>query len=142
MAQRSRPFLLIPLYIYPTTTSWEPLFCAATSHPQLGFLVIVNPANGPGSEALPDANYMTALAKLTTLPNVTVLGYVHCSYGHRALADVQSDVKAYQSWHIESLAEGYPVRDMHFSSFVIPLQKIAAELTQIPASEGRGHLRR
>lgn len=94
----NKPFILLPLYIYPTPTAWEPLYSAADSHPELDFLAVVNPGNGPGPDILPDANYIEALARLTALPNVRLIGYVHCSYGNRLLDELVADVSAYRGW--------------------------------------------
>jgi len=101
-----QPFILVPLYIYPTATSWQPLLDAAAAHPELAFKVVVNPANGPGSSELPDANYLAGLAALAALSNVQVLGYVHCSWGQRERAAVEQDVLVYAGWASRSVAAG------------------------------------
>ncbi|KAF3761883.1 hypothetical protein M406DRAFT_234055, partial [Cryphonectria parasitica EP155] len=93
--------ILVPLYIYPTPETWAPLYRAADAQPDLDFYVVVNPANGPGLGALPDANYVDALARLTALGNVRVIGYVHCSYGRRPVEDIVADVEAYARWEGE-----------------------------------------
>lgn len=94
----NKPFVLVPLYIYPFPTAWEPLYVAVDSHPELDFLVVVNPNSGPGPDILPDANYIEALARLTAAPNVKVIGYVHCSYGKRLLDELVVEVSAYRGW--------------------------------------------
>lgn len=94
----NKPFVLVPLYIYPFPTAWDPLYVAAESHPELDFLVVVNPNSGPGADILPDANYIEALARLTAAPNVKVIGYVHCSYGKRLLDELVAEVSAYRGW--------------------------------------------
>ncbi|KAJ0119845.1 hypothetical protein J7T55_014050 [Diaporthe amygdali] len=94
----NKPFVLVPLYIYPFPTAWEPLYVAVDSHPELDFLVVVNPNSGPGPDILPDANYIEALARLTAAPNVKVIGYVHCSYGKRLLDEIVVEVSAYRGW--------------------------------------------
>ncbi|KAK3395086.1 Spherulation-specific family 4 [Podospora didyma] len=88
-------FILVPLYIYPTATSWDPLFSAAHLHPHLEFLVIINPSNGPGASIDADANYTAALKRLTLEPNVKILGYVYCSFGERCSAEVEHDIQVY-----------------------------------------------
>ncbi|SPO01408.1 uncharacterized protein DNG_04084 [Cephalotrichum gorgonifer] len=92
------PFICIPLYIYPGPGAWDPLILAARARPSSHFHAIVNPHNGPGASPLPDANYVSALRALSALPNVTVLGYVHVTYGKRDAADVRRDVEAYGAW--------------------------------------------
>lgn len=105
-----RPFILVPLYIYPTSTSWQPLLTAAAAYPSLAFKVVVNPANGPGTSELPDANYLAGLRALAALSNVQILGYVHCSWGQRARASVEQDVLVYATWAAHSRAADCPVR--------------------------------
>lgn len=102
----ARPFVLVPLYIYPAPGAWDPLFAAAEARPELDFWVVANPANGPGDGALPDANYVRELARLTALRNVKVVGYVHCSYGQRAAEDIVADVEAYGRWEGEMSVRG------------------------------------
>lgn len=101
-----RPFVLLPLYIYPAPAAWAPLYDAAGAHPELDFYVVVNPSNGPGDGALPDANYVDALVRLTALRNVRVIGYVHCSYGARPAEEIVADVEAYGRWEGEMAAQG------------------------------------
>lgn len=96
--EATRPFILVPLYIYPTADSWSPLISAATRYPNQTFYVVVNPANGPGPTPLPDGNYTTALAALSALANIKLLGYVHCSYGQRPPAEIIDDIGIYRSW--------------------------------------------
>lgn len=92
------PFILVPLYIYPTSTSWSSLFSAARSHPGLQFIAVVNPNNGPGSAPSPDINYTAALRELSTLSNIRILGYIFCSYGERALVEMERDILVYYGW--------------------------------------------
>lgn len=92
------PFVCVPLYIYPDPGAWEPLVEAALAHPTSYFHAIINPYNGPGPTPLPDANYVNALRRLAALPNVTVLGYVHVTYGKRSAADVEKDIGEYAAW--------------------------------------------
>lgn len=115
-AGTTRPFVLVPLYIYPAPQAWAPLYEAAAAHPDLDFLVVVNPANGPGAGSLPDANYVEALARLTAARNVRVIGYVHCSYGKRLAEDVVADVEAYGRWEGEMgrVREGEKVSPFFF----------------------------
>ncbi|KAK5662695.1 hypothetical protein OQA88_8611 [Cercophora sp. LCS_1] len=91
------PFILLPLYIYPSPKAWEPLLSMiATS--KSGFLVVVNPNNGPGRTPTPDNNYIAALTALSAAPNVKILGYVFCDYGNRPLADLEGDIRQYHTW--------------------------------------------
>jgi len=101
-----RPYLVLPLYIYPAPGAWEPLFQAARSSPSVSFIVVVNPCNGPGAEALPDSNYQDALARLSSFSNVKLLGYVYCSYGKRLIPDVQKDIAVYSGWNSQFRIDG------------------------------------
>ncbi|KND91085.1 Spherulin-4 [Tolypocladium ophioglossoides CBS 100239] len=93
-----KPFVLIPLYIYPLEQAWEPLFQVAATHPGVRFVAIINPNSGPGPAALPDARYMGALRRLSEMANVRTLGYVHCSYGKRPLDAIKADIDVYRGW--------------------------------------------
>lgn len=96
------PIIVVPLYIYPLPGAWHPLITAARAHPDLEFIAIVNPASGPGTDPLPDTSYQAAITSLHSLPNITVVGYVHCSYGARAPADVKADIDRYAGWEVHS----------------------------------------
>ncbi|OAA44130.1 Spherulation-specific family 4 [Metarhizium rileyi] len=95
----AEPFFLVPLYMYPLETAWEPLFEAARIHPEVKFVAIVNPNNGPGPQPLPDASYLAALRRMHAMPNICPVGYVHCSYGNRPAADVCADMAVYRRWN-------------------------------------------
>ncbi|KAF4554722.1 Hypothetical protein D9617_3g017900 [Elsinoe fawcettii] len=92
----------VPLYIYPTSSSWEPLFTALEQHPAVNFDVIINPANGPGGDT-PDANYVTQVTRLNTYPNATLFGYVHVKWAERSLEDVFEDIRRYERWNKQSI---------------------------------------
>ncbi|BEI86653.1 hypothetical protein CcaverHIS002_0609400 [Cutaneotrichosporon cavernicola] len=94
--------VVIPLYIYPTPGAWGPLVQTAKANPLVPFVAIVNPNNGPGKTALPDASYQEALAELCSVPNITLLGYVHCQWCKRAGPSIESDIDVYASWDAES----------------------------------------
>jgi hypothetical protein len=87
----------LPLYIYPSTGAWQPLFDALRDNSGVTFDVIVNPNNGPGG-SVPDSNYISGISTINTYSNARVLGYVHTSYGKRALPNISSDIDDYQSW--------------------------------------------
>jgi hypothetical protein len=99
MAPIIRPFVVVPLYMYPLKGSWDPLFEAARAHPEVSFIAIVNPSSGPGKETLPDASYLMALREMSGIDNIRSLGYVHCSYGRRPLEEVTKDVDVYRLWN-------------------------------------------
>ncbi|KFH46844.1 Spherulin-like protein [Hapsidospora chrysogenum ATCC 11550] len=100
------PCVIVPLYIYPLEKAWEPLFRAARAQPRVQFLAIVNPNNGPGQDALPDASYKVVLQDLAKLPNIRPLGYVHCRYGQRPAADIRKEIDTYREWNRGYRLEG------------------------------------
>lgn len=91
------PAVAVPLYVYPSPGAWSPLFAAAERNSSVRFDVIINPASGPGG-AVPDANYVIQVAKLRSLPNVLLFGYVHVQWGHRPIQDVLRDISTWAKW--------------------------------------------
>lgn len=104
--RKQRPFILLPLYIWPGTGVWDPLFAAAEANPDLDLWVIINPFNGPGLGPLPDANYLEVLSRLTAVPNAKVIGYVRCDYGRRPIEEILAEIDKYASWGKELVKQG------------------------------------
>lgn len=101
------PFtVLVPLYIYPLEKAWEPLFRSALAHPQVRFLAVINPSNGPGTTPTPDASYAAAMREMGCIPNIQPIGYVYCSYGKRPIEDVQKDIDLYRGWNTNFRMDG------------------------------------
>lgn len=97
--------VIFPLYIYPENNStWGPLYEAVLTHPDLHFLVIVNPQSGPGETSSPDEAYQAALHQLDTYPNVQKVGYVRTGYAERNISEVLADVATYGGWQAQSSA--------------------------------------
>ncbi|RDW68149.1 hypothetical protein BP6252_09545 [Coleophoma cylindrospora] len=92
------PFIILPLYIYPTAGAWDPLYNTLSKHPQLPFIIVINPASGPGEPPYPNSDYITAITKLRSYPNATLLGYVHTMYGSREETAVNGDIDVYHGW--------------------------------------------
>lgn len=96
------PFVLLPLYLYPTPGAWDTYYSSISSHPDLQFTVVVNPNSGPGSvsmtQQVPDSNWIAAIATLNSYANVRTIGYVHTSEATRALTDVEADISVYANW--------------------------------------------
>jgi len=93
-----RSTILIPLYVYPAPGAWEPLYTALKNHPSLDFTVVVNPSNGPGLGAGPDANYTRELPRLNTFSNVRTVGYVSTDYLARDPGAILRDIEVYSAW--------------------------------------------
>jgi len=79
---------MVPLYTYPGA-SWDSVAAGAASTQTVA---IINPNSGPGTG--PDSSYNTYMAKLHAA-GVEMIGYVHTSYGARAIADVKADIDQY-----------------------------------------------
>ena len=70
-------FILLPLYIWPTTGAWPKLFHQAITHPHITFYTIINPDSGPGGSSCPGQDYVDALARANSFDNIKTLAYVH-----------------------------------------------------------------
>ena len=89
--------LAVPSYWYPSTATGAPWPRALLAAPPVD-LVIVNPDSGPGTAR--DAAYAAqVLHAHAASPTLSVLGYVHTSYGRRDPAAVHAEVLAYFSWY-------------------------------------------
>jgi hypothetical protein len=84
----------IPMYVDPSSSAaaWAQVTSAA---PTVALLV-ANPASGPGTSA--QAEYTGAIATAHAAGQ-TIVGYVHTSYGARALALVEADVDSWYSFY-------------------------------------------
>nr|P11113.1 RecName: Full=Spherulin-4; Flags: Precursor [Physarum polycephalum]CAA32212.1 spherulin 4 precursor [Physarum polycephalum] len=92
-ATSSEPIkLLVPLYVYPGA-AWDSVANAAKTGVKI--IAIINPNSGPASSG-PDSSYTTYMNKLTAA-GVDMVGYVHTSYGARAVGDVNADIDTYAS---------------------------------------------
>ncbi|TVY58976.1 Spherulin-4 [Lachnellula cervina] len=96
--------ILLPLYLYPSASApWTNLYNSLTAHPNTQFDVVINPDSGPelvspGNSALSD--YVAAVSKLRTYPNVNIFGYVHTSYGDASLQPaLLSNISRYATWN-------------------------------------------
>ncbi|CZT07757.1 related to cell surface spherulin 4-like protein [Rhynchosporium agropyri] len=97
-----RSAVLVPLYVYPDPGAWDPLFEAAERYPDLNFTAVVNPASGPGDEALPDGNYTRDISKLNSYPNVRTVGYVSTRWTSRNISLALADIQVYSRWATNS----------------------------------------
>lgn len=69
-----------------------------SSHPDLDFVIVVNPQSGPGSSTLPDEAYQAAIRQLNTYPNAQKVGYVRTNYAERNVSEVLDDIARYSDW--------------------------------------------
>lgn len=85
-----------------------------SAHPDVNFTVVINPGNGPGPDALPDANYTSEVPKLASFENVRLLGYVYTSYGKRNVSAIRKDIQTYADWPTNSSNPNLAVRGIFF----------------------------
>jgi hypothetical protein len=96
-----------PLYKYPDlsdpTGVWNGIINAKKAHPRVPFVVIINPASGPGTSA--DPNIVAAVAALKAAGIEHLVGYVPTDYGEQpageTTADVEQMIDEYASWYTD-----------------------------------------
>jgi hypothetical protein len=87
---------IVPLYSYPTSSTWPSIIAAKNAHPTVPVVAVVNPSSGPGASV--DSNYTTGINNLRAA-NIIVVGYVHTSYANRSAATVQSEIDTWRSFY-------------------------------------------
>ncbi|KAJ5105707.1 Spherulation-specific family 4 [Penicillium alfredii] len=88
--------VLLPLYTGPGENgdAWKPVYNAITSHSMVPFYVIINPDSGPGTTE----EYIQAITKLKSSPNVQLLGYVPTTYAEKPNAEIEKVISTYGNW--------------------------------------------
>jgi hypothetical protein len=84
--------MIIPLYLYPDSTSsnWDPLFAAHAANPAVPIIAIVSAGlTAPTGKA--DAHYQRAVARLLAA-GIRVAGYVPTTYGDRPVDEVKANI--------------------------------------------------
>ena len=74
------------------------------SYPNVQFLIIINPDDGPGNDTLLDPNYQRELGKLNAMSNVRTIGYVPTGWTTRNITRVMDEVSTYASWANNSVS--------------------------------------
>jgi len=87
---------MIPLYTYPTDSSWATCIKLKNANPTMAMNAVINCDNGPGASV--DPAYTVGIAQLQSA-GIKVYGYVHTSYALRAMTDVQADVSAWKQFY-------------------------------------------
>lgn len=75
---------------------------------------MINPGNGPGPNALPDANYTREIPRLALYTNVRLLGYVAITYTNRDIGLVRRDVETYAGWPVNGSNPDLAVQGIFF----------------------------
>jgi hypothetical protein len=72
-----------------------------TNHPNLDFLVIVNPNSGPGDIFVANRDYSREIPRLNAHANVVTVGYIRIDYCKRPLSEVCIEIDTYAGWATE-----------------------------------------
>lgn len=91
--------VIVPLYTYPTDSSWSAVASAKESYPSVPIIAIINPDSGPGSSQ--DSNYVSGISNLESA-GVTVIGYVATGYGtssYSSVSNMESQINDYRTWY-------------------------------------------
>ncbi len=66
--------------------------------------MIVNPKSGPGAGLVSDQQYIEAVTRLGSYPNVERLGYVRTGHATRNLSDILDEIGMYAGWSANNSA--------------------------------------
>lgn len=96
--------ILLPLYVYPENGAWDSTYAAIKNNPSVTFQVILNVDNGPGNSTpgyTPGYNddWISAVSKLHTFPNIETLGYVYLGYTARSRTEITTDITNWAGWN-------------------------------------------
>jgi hypothetical protein len=87
---------MVPLYTYPSDSSWTAIVAAKEAHPTVPVIAVFNPNSGPGASV--DATYVTATNDLKNA-GIVVLGYVPTGYAARDANEVKAEIDDYVAWY-------------------------------------------
>lgn len=127
---------LWPGYVYPDV--WNGDACAwfrfgdlaQAGSDRSGSIAIANPASGPGTAVVSD---WTAAVNYVRDKGHKVVGYVHTSYGARAIADVKADVDA---WYALYEPDGIFVDEMSTDATTQPYYRDLFEHVHSQTGDG------
>ncbi len=88
--------IVVPLYAYPTSSTWSAVAQAKHAYPNVPFTAVVNPSSGPGTYQ--DPNFVQGIKNLQAA-GVQVLGYVDTAYGADSISSVEQSVSLWKSWY-------------------------------------------
>ena len=91
--------IILPLYVYPLSGAWTPVFNAITSSPNVHWQVVINPSNGSGpANTYPNSDYVAGINQLNSYKNVETIGYVHTLSATRPYSEVTTEIETYAYW--------------------------------------------
>jgi hypothetical protein len=91
------------------------------------FIIVINPASGPGTSPLPDPNYTREIVRLNGFANVRTIGYVAVDYGRKDYKQTVAEITQYASWSSQNprmamqgifLDESPQIADSHNTTFL------------------------
>jgi hypothetical protein len=88
--------LYVPLFTYPTSSTWNTLITKKNANPGLAIRAAINPSSGVGSSK--DSNYVTGINNLKG-SGIKVGGYVYTSYGSRDPNVIKAEIDNYKLWY-------------------------------------------
>lgn len=86
----------MPLYTYPSDSTWDELVAAKQAHPSVNVRAIINPASGPGDAR--DQAYADGIGALDGA-GIVVVAYVTTSYASKGQGQVRAEIDTYRSWY-------------------------------------------
>ncbi|MDQ2785034.1 MAG: right-handed parallel beta-helix repeat-containing protein, partial [Chloroflexota bacterium] len=114
--------LAIPSYFYPGPL-WDQM---AQAH-HIVQVAIINPNSGPGAVSNPA---YVAQVQRSQATGLTILGYVHTSYGARADTDIKAEIDAYANWyHVDGIFFDEASTDCARQSYYAALTAYARQRT-------------
>lgn len=97
MSQALGCSIIVPLYIYPEPSAWDPLFSLLSDFPDQPITLIINPNSGPYHHDLPK-RYLPAIRQLRQSKQVTLLGYIATKWLAKPVDQVIQEIEAYARW--------------------------------------------
>jgi hypothetical protein len=87
---------IVPLYTYPTDSTWATIIAAAKLHPKVTVQAVINPNSGPGTAK--DAAFASGIPTLAAA-GIIVFGYVATTYGAKPTANAHAEIDSYKAWY-------------------------------------------
>lgn len=90
--------VVVPVFVEPLSAAIEEynqIIQVKTAYPRVPIMVVVNPADGPGTYI---SALATAIEKMQSV-GIIVLGYTPTEWGERPIASVEADMVNYREWY-------------------------------------------
>jgi hypothetical protein len=87
----------VPLYTYPTDSTWATIRQVKLAHPSVRIVAIVDPTDS-GAGSSQDSNYVNGINSLKAV-GITVVGYIDTLYTSRSTSAVKTEIDNWKSWY-------------------------------------------